>query len=233
MWTTCAGSVYCSWWPHRSPRRSLSRMRFLLHTEDAKVTVDFQYPIFLSFCGRKRTVTNLKFRLKLHSKLSQCSQLRSSPSSLHWYERSRQLSSHLACSSENLSCTFLRLKSSLKRVSLLTMEEFGLSVAAGTTLVNIMINRNLTLQLPTGGLRSWSALLQAAGRPRRRGVPGGERNILRLPSCSTVETSTLWGCRVTLDYSRRISTFTSLLVVWSLRILTLVNCDAHSSNAAL
>lgn len=45
-----------------------------------------------------------------------------SPSSLHWYESTRQLSSHFAWRSENLSFTLLRLKSSLKRVSLFRME---------------------------------------------------------------------------------------------------------------
>lgn len=39
------GKTYCS------PRLCLQRMRFLFHTEDAKITVNFQYPIFLSFCA--------------------------------------------------------------------------------------------------------------------------------------------------------------------------------------
>lgn len=41
-----------------------------------------------------------------------------SPSSLHWYDSTRQLSSHFAWWPENVSFTLLRLKSSLNRVSL-------------------------------------------------------------------------------------------------------------------
>lgn len=60
--------------------------------------------------------------IRLHLKFLQYSYLKNSPSSLQWYESTRQLSSLFAWRSENLSFTLLRLKSSLKRVSLLRME---------------------------------------------------------------------------------------------------------------
>lgn len=54
---------------------------------------------------------------------------RTSPSSPHRYDSTRQLSSHSACSWVNLCATVLRLKSSLKSVSLFRVED-GLAEAA-------------------------------------------------------------------------------------------------------
>lgn len=72
--------------------------------------------------------TNIKYRTnweedsKPRLMLDTWTALLTSPSSLHWYDSTRQLSSHFDWTSENLSLTFLRLKSSLKRVSLFRMD---------------------------------------------------------------------------------------------------------------
>lgn len=110
--------VQCLWWTYSSPRLRLSRKRFLLHTEDAQVTVHFQYSVFTSFYKdtyKKQLTASVRLNLKPDF-FSVC--FTNSPSSLHWYDSTRQLSSHFAWWLENVSFTLLRLKSSLNRVSL-------------------------------------------------------------------------------------------------------------------
>lgn len=115
--------VQCLWWTYSSPWLRLSRKRFLLHTEDAQVTVHFQYPVFTSFykdtCTKNRQKTVNSFcKVKIEAWFLPCVCFINSPSSLHWYDSTRQLSSHFAWWLENVSFTLLRLKSSLNRVSL-------------------------------------------------------------------------------------------------------------------
>lgn len=115
--------VQCLWWTYSSPRLRLSRKRFLLHTEDTQVTVHFQYPVFTSFykdtCTKNRQKTVNSFcKVKIEAWFLPCVCFINSPSSLHWYDSTRQLSSHFAWWLENVSFTLLRLKSSLNRVSL-------------------------------------------------------------------------------------------------------------------
>lgn len=80
------------------------------------ITIYFQYPVFVGFC------TEIVPTVSFSSLNMYRGGLLSSPSSLHWYESSKQLSSHFAWSSENLCLTAVRLKSSLKRVSLVAVE---------------------------------------------------------------------------------------------------------------
>lgn len=80
--------------------------------------------------SEKRHRQNLSCSVACHVRVKMCDSecthrhhwtmymLQNSPSSLHWYESTKQLSSFFAWWSENFSLTSRRLKSSLKRVSL-------------------------------------------------------------------------------------------------------------------
>lgn len=85
----------------RSPSTSnIPYLRVSIKTRTEQKTVN-------SFC-----------KVKLEAWFLPCVCFKNSPSSLHWYDSTRQLSSHFAWWLENVSFTLLRLKSSLNRVSL-------------------------------------------------------------------------------------------------------------------